>query len=343
LSSVKKSVGGSYARVCNGLCEIVPRARREKKVYPMLSYAGVRDDFDVFLGKRIFLGVLIGVIGAQLPWASRMVNFGYSFEQVFAFSLLLFFVFAGISGLLFYLHIFYVIEARKKLAEKVLPDFLLLVSSNIRAGMTPFAAFRHSARDEFGPLAEEIKIATSKSLGTGSFTEALSKVSERIASDSLSETVSFFAQAIKSGGKVAMLLETTASDMQQTQALKKEMVSSTKMYVMFVVFVVVIATPILLSVSVQFLDMIESIQSEADIGSGSGTSFLSTKLNISSDFLMTVALVLLSGNAFLASMFIGVIGQGKLKLGLKYFPVILIISVLVFLISRVIFGGFLGN
>src|SRR3989338_1305476 len=49
------------------------------------------------------------------------------------------------------------------------PGFLLLVSSNINAGMTPFNSFQVAARPEFGPLAEEIKYAVSKSLGTTSF------------------------------------------------------------------------------------------------------------------------------------------------------------------------------
>ncbi len=322
---------------------MISQKTRIEKIYPLFVFAGIRSDPEIYLGKRIILGFLAAMIGFLSVIALQPVRALLPIAFLLPAA-----VVAGIASFLLvafasYMFVYYLIDSRKKMVEGILPDFLLLVSSNVSAGMTPFAAFRNSARKEFGPLSEEIKIAASKSLGTESFSEALKELSKTIASDSLREIVSFFAQSLRSGGKIAKLLETTAKDLRQTQALKKELLSSTRMYVMFVVFVVVIAAPVLLSVSVQFLDMISAIQQESMTSSieGMEMGFLSTKLSIDSSFLVLVAYALLSGNAVLSSLFIGVISQGMAKNGLRYFPLLLVVSLIVFFASRIAFSGFI--
>ena len=123
--------------------------------------------------------------------------------------------------ILFYLHLSYVIDGRKKMVENILPDFLFLVGNNLKSGMTPFYAFRSAVRPEFGPLSEEIQIATQKSLGIESFSDALKDIAQRIDSKILADTTRFFSQALKSGGKLAQLIETSANDIKQTNQLKR--------------------------------------------------------------------------------------------------------------------------
>ncbi|MBN2127581.1 MAG: hypothetical protein JW703_04295, partial [Candidatus Diapherotrites archaeon] len=48
-------------RIYMGLSDAVPKNLMQK-IYLKLSYAGVAEDFNVFLGKRIFLTALIGLI-----------------------------------------------------------------------------------------------------------------------------------------------------------------------------------------------------------------------------------------------------------------------------------------
>jgi len=337
-----------YERICKGLCERISQKKREEKVFPKLEYAGISEDFDLWLGKRMLAVMLIGFIGFLLPLTVGKYFYLLDFTGIFMPVLVAIGTgigFAAVSGFFFYLHLYYVIEGRAALVESILPDFMLLVSSNISAGMTPFSAFRAGARKEFGPLSEEIKKAFSKSLGTRSFSAALKQVSTKIKSRALTETISFFTQAMKSGGKLTKLLETSAMDLKQTQEMKEELRSSTRMYVIFVVFVIVIATPLLLSVSVQFLTMITSIQEDAQAPQGddmSSVSFLSTELKIKPDFMLNMAYVLLAGNALLAGLFIGVLGDGKAIMGLKYSPVILAASIGGLIGANVLLGQFLG-
>ena len=337
--------------------ELLPKRFRETRLRRALGYAGIEEDPSEWLGKRVLRAFLLGLLAAALVYGLyRFLGILYLPEYEFPVSLpfgepplffvvpvvpllavLLAFVLTAAGLLLLsYLNLYYLIEGRAQVVDGILPDFLLLVSSNINAGMTPFSAFRAAARPEFGPLAEEAKYAVAKSLGTTSFHQALLELSARIRSDSLKDVVAFFSQAMKAGGKLSKLIESSAFDIRQTQELKKELQSSTKMYVLFVAFIVMIATPLLMAVSVQFLDMVNKIQSSTRVSflGDTGLGFLATSSELSSGFMANTALVLLFGNALLASFFIGILASGKGKLGLKYFPAILIVSFLAFLASR---------
>lgn len=345
---MKQGFSKGYERICKGLCEMVSQQRREAKVFPQLRYAGVKENFDVWFGKRMLLVLLAFLMGFLLPLAAGPY---LPFPELHELSLALVVsvvtavALAAITGIMFYLHLYYLVEGRAKMVETILPDFLMLVASNINAGMTPFSAFRAGARKEFGPLSEEVKVAATKSLGTKSFAEALKQLSRNIKSRILEETVSFFSQAMKSGGHLAKLLETSALDLKQTQEMKKELISSTRMYVIFVAFVIVIAAPLLLAVSIQFLTMVSSIQAESQIGIEQdlgAVAFLSAELSITPEFMLNISYLLLFGNALLAAMFIGVLGEGKAKMGLRYAPVIFVASFIALIASNMFLRQFLG-
>lgn len=296
----------------------------------------------VFVGAMV--GALIGYAGVDYvnEWISTILPgtaFTPRFMAIVSF-IIGFFIVLVLRGL----HVYYAVENRRKKVEDILPDFLLLVAGNIRAGMTSFSAFKSSARPEFGALSEEIKSVTTRSLGTGSFTQALLEISTSIQSQSLSESVRFFIQANKSGGKIAQLLENTSNDLRRTQDLKRELESSTRTYVIFVAFVMVIATPLLMAVSVSFVELITSIQSQSLVSgdSASGLGFLGGTLSITPAFLEGMAYVLLAGNAILAGLFMGMIGQGKPLLGLRFTIPMLAVSIIVFWISRSFLASLLG-
>lgn len=335
---------------------IVPQIIIKKNISKLLQYAGSRDDERIWVGTRIFLSFLVGIIFSLIPF-SVLPLFNLLFETEFFITanqlpilmLASFFVGMILTIIAFYLHIMYVIDGRKKMVENILPDFLYLVGNNLKSGMTPFYAFRSAVRPEFGPLSEEIKIAAKKSLGVGSFAEALKQIAKKVDSKMLEDTTKFFAQALKSGGKLAELIDTSANDIKQTNKLKRELITSTKMYVIFIIFIVVIASPILLAVSVQFLYILADIQTQSAFGGGIGGAqagsqigFSGGDIEITPDFMVNVGFFLIIINSFLASIFIGVISGGKIREGLKYTPFILIGGIVVFIIVIGVVGSLIG-
>jgi len=281
---------------------IVPKKFIEEKVRPALTYAGSRDDPRLWIGIRVFVSLLVGVIGLLTPFSliplyNVLTGSSIYFETPLRILLTFIFGAAGFVGIItiFYLHLSYVIDGRKKMVEGILPDFLFLVGNNLKSGMSPFYAFRSAIRPEFGPLSEEIKIATQKSLGVDSFSDALKNIAKRVDSKVLEDTTKFFAQALRSGGRLAKLIETTAQDIKQTNRLKGELITSTRMYTLFILFVVIIASPMLLAVSVQFLDVLSGIQSKTGSLSGvtndqliNQTGMGVGELSITPDFMINV-------------------------------------------------------
>jgi len=331
---------------------LIPQSLMEKHVKKWLRFAGSKDNERIWIGKRLIFSILFGLIGFLIPFSIfPLVNilFGYQLYfdtiTVILIQLLFFIIFFLFVALLFYLHIAYVIDGRRRMVEAILPDFLFLVASNLRSGMTPFSAFRSAVRPEFGPLSEEIRIATQKSLGIASFPKALKDIAKRIDSTILEDTSNFFSQALRSGGHLAQLIETSATDIKQTQQLKRELVSSTKMYILFVIFVIIIASPLLWSVSINFLNVLLDIQLQTASITGVTSDIASSQIGLAGgkialdpEFMTNLALIVLAINSILAGVFIGTISGGKIRDGLKYAPPILVVTILIFLIMLNIVG-----
>ena len=335
----------------------IPKKFMDTKVKTALVYAGSKDNPKRWAGLRLFIATLIGAIGFLIPFSLiPLINFLFGPQIIFdgltniILMIGLTISFFLLTLTLFYLHLSYVIDGRKKMVENILPDFLYLVGNNLKSGMSPFYAFRSAVRPEFGPLSEEIKIATQKSLGVESFSDALKEIGQRIDSKVLNDTTKFFAQALRSGGHLAQLIETTASDIKQTNKLKNELITSTKMYTMFILFVVVIASPMLLSVSVQFLNILGTIQTQTSNLGGStdasvagGPQFASGGISITPEFMTMVSYGIIIINSFLASVFIGLLGGGRVRDGLKYAPLMAFAAIILFMIFSAGIGGLLGG
>jgi archaeal flagellar protein FlaJ len=332
---------------------LVPQRTIDNHIKKWLKYAGSKDNERIWIGKRLIIATLLGTIGWLIPFSvfpilnllfETNLYFDPQINALLTIAFGLFFFSATMA--VFYLHISYVIDGRRKMVENILPDFLFLVSSNLKSGLTPFSAFRSAVRPEFGPLSEEIKIATQKSLGIASFPNALRDIANRIDSKILNETANFFSQAIRSGGHLAQLIETSAKDVKQTQQLKKELITSTKMYMIFVLFVIVIASPLLWGVSVQFLNVLTTIQTQSSLMSGAGSGAAGAaiglaggEITIEPEFMITLAYIVLAVNSILAGIFMGTISGGKVRDGLKFAPVIMIGCFVIFSIALEVIGA----
>ncbi|MEM4634170.1 MAG: type II secretion system F family protein, partial [Candidatus Anstonellaceae archaeon] len=247
-----------------------PRGR--DRISTLLSYAGIETNPDIWLGSRLLLMGLFGIVGFLIP----LTIFQYLDLREFPIlsdnslpSRIMVGIAFGIAfivaiGILIYLHLYYLIAERTKRVEKVLPDFLLMVAANLRSGMTPFAAFQAAARPEFGPLQSEILYVSSRSLGSESFAEALKQLTYNIDSPMLRRIVAFFENELKSGGKLAYLLETSAEEIRETEEVKNQMVLATKSYAIFLGFILVFGLPLLLGISTQFLSTFSKFQGHLD-------------------------------------------------------------------------------
>ncbi len=324
---------------------IVP-AKYKRSIEVLLNYAGVDEDLDTWLGGRIVVCLLFAVIGALFP--PTLQSNGIAFVD-FTPNLLLYyslfgaFLASALMVMVFYSHLYYVIDERRKRVETILPDFLLLIAANLRAGMTPISAFIESSMPEFGPLEDEVEIVASRSMGTESFVTVFGRLCERIDSRILKRVVGLFTTGMVSGGHLARLLETSAMDIRETQELKQELSSSTRMYVIFVLFIVLIGIPLLLSISIQFLVKLSALRSQISTSSFGefGSSMLSVGGSLDPQFVETMTYAVLIGTTLSVSILIGVINEGKLLYGLRYFLPLVAIALIDFMVCKSIVEGIL--
>ncbi|MFT4313341.1 MAG: type II secretion system F family protein, partial [Candidatus Woesearchaeota archaeon] len=206
---------------------------------------------------------------------------------------------------------------------------------NLRAGMTAYQAIKLSAIPEFGVLGEEFKLATSKSTGVRNFTDYLEDISLRVNSLTLQRTIRLLVSSMKSGGELAPLLEDLSVDIAERASLKKELETNIKTNMMFIMFIIIVGTPSLLSISIYFVDTVTDIQGQTTT-QGEIDGFGGGDIVITSSFLEGISYVILFMTSLLASFFLGGVLDGNIKRGLRFAPYMIIGSMVLFVIARYI-------
>lgn len=322
---------GLYRVIYNSLPSFYKNWVKRYLVYsnftiPPEKYAG----FSILYGLILFVSVTIFLffIGLATKTASLVTGF------------LLFFTFeAFMHGILIYIS-----DSRANFADEAIPDVLSLLSSNIRSGLTPDKALMLSAREEFGPLEEEIKRAAKKTLSGESIEEAIKIIPERINSKSLERTVSLLSEGMAKGGSLQDLLDGLANDIRETRLMKREISAQVMVYAIFIFFAVAIGAPVLLAVSSHLIETMGTISKGINTEYMSLTtntlSFKFQKIQIDPAFLLRYSISSLIVTSIFGGILIGLIREGSERGGIKYIPILLAISITIFFLARIIIFKF---
>lgn len=112
--------------------------------------------------------------------------------------------------------------ARRKAFEEELPDFLMLIASALRSGLSFQQGLDSSAADGKGEVSRQMRRAL-REVQMGSILEpALIRVAERMKSDDLKWTVMALGIQREVGGNLSNILETAASTIKARAELRRE-------------------------------------------------------------------------------------------------------------------------
>ncbi len=311
-----------------------------------LMASGIRGDAREVAGKWFIIYLFYGAAAFVVYAAVRLLS-GERWTMDSTIAGLDFFLLGVVvAAVILELSMYYSMRNRSTAMEKVLPDFLLLMASNLRAGMTPFMAFVKAARPEFGALSDEVLYAASNLSGSASLNEAMDELAKRFESPMLTRVVVFFKKGVHSGGKLASLLVSSAEEIRRIYDLRAELQTTTRTYTIFLGFVVIIIMPFLLSISTQFVMMFLSIR-EQTIGASAAISrtipMFSGEILVTPDEMMTASYVSLVITSMLVSALSGVISSGRPLDGVKYFPLLAIASAIMFIVSRFLVSAMLAG
>lgn len=231
--------------------------------------------------------------------------------------------------------------AKIKKMEDAFPDFLQLMSSNLRAGMTTDRSLLMSARKEFYPLDLEI-IKLGKELMTGRRIEdAMVEMGNRINSDKIKRTISLLVSGMRSGGNIAILLEETSSNAREREFVKKRAASNVLMYVIFIIAALTIGAPGLFALSTILVEVLTKVLSSIpEVDSTVQLPFTLSKINVSPDFIVYFSLLFLIAISVVGSLVLGLVLKGEGKAGLKFMVPIVLSNTTVFFLIRIILGKY---
>lgn len=318
------------------LVRLLPR-KLLKDYHQMMLYSTIKTDPNKLLGFIMLASITFG-----LYMGSVLIIFvswlPYPIATAFSTAALL---------ILFYFWIVFSIDSKARFAESVLPDALQLMSSNIRAGLTTDKALLMAARPEFGPLAEEIRRVGKETMTGTNLADALLKMNQRIKSENLEKTIDLIVNSIKSGGKLADLLDQTAGDLRDQQIIQKEISASVLMYAIFIFIAIGFAAPLLFAMSSFLVKLLGSMSEKIGTSTGgmdiAGAPISMTNIAISPEFLLQYSIISLFVSCFFGSLTMGLILKGNARDGLKFAPPLILISLTLFFAGSYVMEHFFSS
>ncbi len=310
-------------------------------------YLGIRISSRKFVINMLMFSFTLSVLSTIITsiffqWPYYLVVIGFFFTFVI--------VMGGI-----YLFLDLQAEGRGKQVEKVLPDALQLVASNIKSGLTTERALLVSARPEFGPLEFELKRISTRVLSGVPIEKAILEVPKHIKSTLVERTMWLLARGISSGGEIADLLLQLSRNLRTQITLQSEAHASISIYVILIFFSAAFGGPALYAVSSFIVEVMDAqVSSQPQINpanlaaAGSRFSGLGGFVGgrsgiISPEFVIFFAQIMLLVGGIFASLILGAIATGKEKDGVKYVPAVMLFSFGLFYLIRFVLHSAFGT
>lgn len=235
--------------------------------------------------------------------------------------------------------------ARIKKIEEVFPDFVQLMASNLRAGMTVNRAMLLSAREEFAPLDKEI-LRVGKDITTGRDLEvSLIDMADRIGSVKIRKTINIIISGLRAGGNLALILEDISSNIRERDYVEKKAASNVSMYVIFIFIAVTVASPVLFGLSNVLVEVMKTVLGGISVPESSTASMPITfsKIALPIDFLFYFSILFMLVTNLLTSLVLGIIKSGQEKEGLKYFLPISAVGISIFFVVKMVVSQILAT
>jgi len=316
------------------LAKFYPKKLREDYIN-LLEYSAIKIDPRRFIGFTAAFGFLLALTMAFYLGLFFDIN-----------PLIFFIVFFFLGQASIYFLLLLRADAKAKFVEGILPDVLQLMASNLRAGLTTDKALLLSARPEFGPFRDEINQIGKEITTGGEIGRALLNMANHIRSDRLKKTMILIVSGLKSGGELASLLEQTAKNLRQEKIVDSRIRANVMMYVIFVFIAVCFGAPLLFGLSSFLVEVLTEIVSGIDIPTSTATTNLPvsfTEISISINFVITFITIFLITSSILGSLILGLISKGKEREGIKFMPVLIAASLMMFFLIRFLIKKMIGG
>lgn len=293
-----------------------------------------------FFGALFYLTAMITGIAYVLfiyPFLqqySQLVLLAASTVSWFTFqiSLAVFFI------MLVYFYVDLQIYLRTKKMEDMLPDFLQVVSSNLKGGMSFENALMGAIKPRFSILANEMAEVSKKVMTGHDVGVALSELGEKYNSPMLRRSIDLMISELESGGKISDLIDNIVKNIKETKALKEEISASAISYIIFIAAIVIVISPLLFSLSFHLLKIILSFVSRLAGTATGNLPFSVSSITVDPNSFKYFSMAAIATIAFFSSLIVSIVEKGNIKSGLKYIPIFMIGSLFFYFVFMNILG-----
>ena len=268
----------------------------------------------------------------------------FSLVEIYIFSFVGWFVvqlfFATLFILLVYFYLDLKIYHRTKRMEEQLPEFLQILSSNLKGGMIFESALWASVKPRFNILGNEMAKASKKVMTGYDLSKALEELSDKYDSLMLRRTVDLIISEAEGGGNVAELIDKIVDNLKENKALKDEMSASAIAYVIFISIIVIVVSPLLFALSFHLLILITNFITKISLATQrvSSLPFAFTKVNVNPQDFRIFSMASIFVIAFFSSLIVSIVEKGDMKSGLKYIPIYVFGSMALYFVFMRILG-----
>lgn len=323
---------------------IIPKTfRPELRLY--YSKAGIHEI--PYKSYAILLHIALVIIGIIYIASNFFGEIAHLHPLLVGLVVFLFWMIAGglivlitIGAIYFYLNL--KIFNRVKEMDANLADYLTLVSTNLKGGLSFEKALWTAIKPEFGVLAEEMSLVSKKVMTGSELKEALQEYSEKYDSPSIKRTIDLLLGQLESGGEIAAVLDETIETLRKTKILKEEMSANTLMFTIFIGVIVTVISPLLFALALNLLHILINVSATvapALAASSSSMPFTMKEIEIDSEDFKTFSVLALAIISIFASLILSIIQKGDIKSGVKYVPLFLFAAIIIYFIFLSVFGG----
>ena len=328
-----------------------------EKVRPYLrSYllkAGFNEVPYKFFGLLFYVSIGITLLIYFLiiyPYVRRLFLFEFSIYSFLGFFIafigwaIVELFFTTLFILLVYFYLDLRIYFRTKKMEEQLPDFLQVLSSNLKAGMTFERALWAAIKPRFDILGSEMAKASKKVMTGYETSKALIELSDKYNSLMLKRTVDLIISEVESGGNIAELLDRLVDNLKETKALKNEMSASAIAYIIFISAIVIVISPLLFALSFHLLEIVLNFVNKLFLSTkGANVSLLffprEASATIKPDDFKKFSIIAIIVTSFFSSLVVSIVEKGDMKGGIKYIPIYVFSSIALYFFFMKVLGA----
>jgi len=233
--------------------------------------------------------------------------------------------FAAVFILLVYFYLDILIYKRTKKMEEMLPDFMQVVSSNLKGGMSFENALWGAIKPRFSILANEMAEVSKKVMTGYDVGRALNELGQKYDSPMLRRSVDLMISEFESGGNIAELIDRIVENFKEARSLKEDISASVVAYTIFIAALVIVIAPLLFSLSFHLLIIILGFVTKlaAVTSRVESLPFTFTQVAVDPDNFRYFSIAAISIISFFSSLIVSIVEKGSIKSGLKYIPIFL--------------------